>query len=124
VQYLQIEHGRRRPELRTPHTLEALSALSRLGIIPEKSEAELREGYIFLRTLIDGMRIVRGNAKDLVLPETESDEFKYLARRLGYHDADWARAARRLARDIRRHMDRVHRFFVRRFGRPGPAGGG
>ena len=123
VQYLQIQFGHRHRELRTPHTLEALARLSRLGIIPEKTEAELREGYRFLRTLIDGMRMVRGNARDLVLPDTGSDEFKYLARRLGYRDADWAKAAARLARDIERQMDRVHRFFVNRFGKPGPVAG-
>jgi glutamate-ammonia-ligase adenylyltransferase len=37
-----------------------------------------------LRWLIDGLRMVRGNAKDLTVPDPESEGFSYLARRLRY----------------------------------------
>jgi hypothetical protein len=62
--------------------------------------------------------MVRGNAEDLILPEESSDEFKFLARRLGYHDPDWKKGARRLAHDVHRHMKNVRAFFSRRFSLP------
>jgi glutamate-ammonia-ligase adenylyltransferase len=31
------------------------------------------QAYLSIRMLIDGLRMVRGNAKDLVLPPTDSD---------------------------------------------------
>jgi len=73
VQYLQILHGKDHPELRTPSTLEALDSLRRLKIISQKEQDHLRRAYIFLRTLIDGLRMVRGNARDLILPEPATD---------------------------------------------------
>ena len=52
---------------------------------------------------------------DLVLPEENSEEFKSLARRLGYRDQDRSQAAARLAVDIRSWMKEVHNYFVSRF---------
>jgi glutamate-ammonia-ligase adenylyltransferase len=118
AQYLQIQHGHRHPELRTPNTLEALDRLGRLRLLSKKDVGLLRDAYLFLRNLIDGLRMVRGNAEDLILPEESSDEFKFLARRLGYHEADWKKGARRLADDVHRHMKNVHAFFSRRFSFP------
>lgn len=115
VQYLQIIHSGNHPELRTPTTLEALDSLCRLQIIPKKDHDNLHRAYIFLRTLIDALRIVRGNAGDLILPEEASLEFKFLARRFGYREEDWGEGARRLAEEIRYHMMNVGQFFVSRF---------
>ena len=39
--------------------------------------------YEYLRRLIDALRVVRGNARDLALPAPESRAEAYLARRLG-----------------------------------------
>lgn len=122
VQYLQILHGRDRPELRTPSTLEALAALGKAGLMTMDEGDRLREAYLFLRALIDALRMVRGNARDLVLPEAESEAFQFLARRLGYSEKTWKEAARRLDRDIRSTMAAVHAFFTRRF--PPPRDGG
>jgi [glutamine synthetase] adenylyltransferase / [glutamine synthetase]-adenylyl-L-tyrosine phosphorylase len=118
AQYLQVQHGHDHPDLRTPNTLEALDLLRKRRLLSAKEQADLRDAYRFLRTVIDGLRMVRGNAEDLVLPEEGSDEYKFLARRLGYHDPDWKKGAKRLARDIRRHMARVHGIFRRRFRAP------
>lgn len=116
VQYLQLMHGHANPDLRTPNTLEALSALGGSEVLAEHEETGLREAYVFLRTLIDGLRIVRGNAKDLVLPPPDSDEFIFLARRLGYTAERWEEGARKLASDIARHMRSTRECFTRRFG--------
>ncbi|MGH7254177.1 MAG: hypothetical protein ACREI3_00240 [Nitrospirales bacterium] len=116
VQYLQLLHGHAHPALRTPNTLEAVAALRKTGVLSPAEADRLREAYLFLRTLIDGLRIVRGNAKDLVLPPTDSDEFIFLARRLGYRTEDWMEGARHLEQDIARHMTETHELFTRRFG--------
>jgi glutamate-ammonia-ligase adenylyltransferase len=118
AQYLQIRHGHDHPELRTPNTLEALDRLGRRHLLSKEERGRLRDAYLFLRRLIDGLRMVRGNAEDLILPEGSSDEFQFLARRLGYHEADWKMGARRLGNDIRRHMKIVQAFFSRRFSLP------
>src|SRR5262249_5609602 len=86
VQYLQLLHGKDRPELRVPHTLEALERLRRLDIVSLAEYEVLHPAYLFLRRLIDALRIVRGDASDLLLPEGPSEEFKSLARRLGYRE--------------------------------------
>lgn len=115
VQYLQIENGNRDRHLRTPSTLAALAALARAGQISRDAHERIREAYLFLRAVIDALRIVRGNARDLVLPPRGSDDFRFLARRL-FGGADWEAAARRLNDELRRQMDRSHAFFADRFG--------
>jgi [glutamine synthetase] adenylyltransferase / [glutamine synthetase]-adenylyl-L-tyrosine phosphorylase len=119
AQYLQILHGRGRPALRTSATLTALDRLRALEVLRADEHSALRDAYRFLRRLTDGLRMVRGHARDLELPAGESDEFRFLARRLGYAEADWKQAAARLASDIRRNMGAVRRIFAARFVPPG-----
>jgi glutamate-ammonia-ligase adenylyltransferase len=115
AQYLQIIHGARNPGLRTPSTLVALDALRSAEILPDAEHLILREAYVFLRQLQDSLRMVRGHSRDVVLPDEESDEFKFLARRLGYHDVSWSESSRHLAKDIHRHREGVNRVFLSRF---------
>jgi glutamate-ammonia-ligase adenylyltransferase len=82
VQALQVAYGHLHPELREPNTREALRALEQCGLIADRRP--LRDAYRFLRRLIDALRMVRGNARDLAVPPAESDQFEFLARRLGY----------------------------------------
>jgi [glutamine synthetase] adenylyltransferase / [glutamine synthetase]-adenylyl-L-tyrosine phosphorylase len=115
AQYLQLINGKEHPEVRVPTTLEALDRLRRLQIVREADYQLLHSSYLFLRNLIDALRIVRGDATDLVLPEESSDEFKALARRLGYQKRDRAKSASLLAADIRETMKQAHAYFVARF---------
>jgi glutamate-ammonia-ligase adenylyltransferase len=115
VQYLQILHGREHRELRTTSTLTALAALRRLGLVSEIEQQEMESAYLFWRRVADALRMVRGHAGDLLLPEESSEEFRLLARRLGYGGSDWEEGARALASDVRLHRDRVASFFDRRF---------
>jgi glutamate-ammonia-ligase adenylyltransferase len=117
VQYLQLLNGAEHPEIRQTNTLDAMEWLRRLQIVRESDYAVLNDAYLFLRKLIDALRIVRGDASDLVLPEQSSDEFKSLARRLGYRDRDRNQSAQRLAADIQDQMTKVHEYFLRRFSR-------
>jgi glutamate-ammonia-ligase adenylyltransferase len=115
VQYLQLMHGYQEPRVRSPNTLEALEGLRECHFLDAKQAEELRQAYIFFRLLIDGLRIVRGHAKDLVLPPQDSDEFIFLARRLGYQAEEWEEGAARLSREITLHMTRTRQFFAARF---------
>jgi glutamate-ammonia-ligase adenylyltransferase len=115
AQYLQILHGASHPNVRTPTTLDALTALRRLHVLSLREENRLRLAYLFLRRLIDALRIVRGHARDLVLPPSDSEEFTFLARRMGYQAPRWRTAALRLQKDIEQHMTWTHRFFTSRF---------
>ena len=86
-----------------------------MQIVREPDYRLLHSSYLFLRKVIDALRIVRGNASDLVLPGEATDEFKSLARRLGYPETDRAKAAAHLADDIRDFMGRTHDYFKARF---------
>jgi glutamate-ammonia-ligase adenylyltransferase len=116
VQYLQVLHGHTHPVLRTPNTMQALAGLVDCGIVSRQDGDNLRKAYLFIRMLIDGLRMVRGNAKDLVLPPSDSDEFIFLARRVGYTTDDWQAGARHLKSDIEEHMRNTKEFFERTFG--------
>jgi len=116
VQYLQMMHGHDHPSLRTPNTLQALAALVNEGLVARIDGESLRKAYVFTRTLIDGLRMVRGNAKDLVLPPPDSEEFVFLARRVGYATDDWQAGARHLQSDIEQHMTATKNFFESTFG--------
>lgn len=102
VQGLQITHGARDKSLRTTNTLEAVDVLAGAGILTPEDRLKLREAYHFLRELIGALRIVRGNAKDLTVPAEETEEFEFLARRLGYEEN-----ASRLKEDLARHTAAV-----------------
>ncbi len=84
VQGLQITYGHGNPGLRLTNTREAMRALAAAGIIQADDYTHLREAHIFLRRLINALRMVRGNAKDLTVPPADSEEFAFLARRLDY----------------------------------------
>jgi len=116
VQYLQLQHGHRQAQLRTPNTLLALEALAQKKVLPKQQVQALHEAYLFFRTLIDGLRIVRGHAKDLVLPPRDSEGFVFLARRVGYTTETWEEGADKLDSDIQRHMAVTRDFFTSRFG--------
>jgi [glutamine synthetase] adenylyltransferase / [glutamine synthetase]-adenylyl-L-tyrosine phosphorylase len=102
VQALQISHGSARLELRTTNTHEALDGLARLRILDSEVSQQLNAAYAFLRQLIEALRMVRGDARDLTVPAVRSPEFESLARRLGY-GGQWLR----LQEDLTRHTQFV-----------------
>ena len=115
VQYLQLMHGYNHPSIRTPNTLEAIDHLSGEGVFTLEEGAQLKDHYLFLRQLIDGLRIVRGHAHDLVLPPSGSDEMVFLARRLGMITTNWRQGAEDLERSIHSRMTQIHEQFLQRF---------
>jgi glutamate-ammonia-ligase adenylyltransferase len=91
IQGLQINHGGQNPSLRLTNLREAMSALHEAGILSTDDHTRLRKAHTFLRWLIDSLRVVRGNSKDVTMPPFGSDEFVFLARRLRYEDAEHLR---------------------------------
>jgi glutamate-ammonia-ligase adenylyltransferase len=116
VQYLQVMHGHDLPRLRTPNTLQALAALVKAELVARTDGESLQKAYVITRILVDGLRMVRGNTKDLVLPPPDSEEFVCLARRVGYTTDDWRVGARHLQTDITHHMKATSAFFTKTFG--------
>jgi glutamate-ammonia-ligase adenylyltransferase len=91
IQGLQINHGKENPSLRMTNLREAMSALHDAGILSDEDYIRLRKAHTFMRWLIDQLRVVRGNSKDVTMPAFGSDEFVFLARRLRYEDAEHLR---------------------------------
>ncbi|MBM81909.1 MAG: glutamine synthetase adenylyltransferase [Planctomycetaceae bacterium] len=102
VQSLQINHGHESPELRSTNTSQAIQGLANHGKLNDADRAHLQDAYIFLRRLIDALRMVRGDARDLTLPAVSSDDFEYLARRLQY-----AGDTAQFEADIEKHRQNV-----------------
>ena len=113
AQYLQLMHGANHPSLHTPNTLAALQALHETGLLTAEEREQLHDAYIFLRHLIDALRIVRGHARELVLPAEDSEEGMFLARRMGYWEGETATST--LFQDIAHHMANTARIYDDRF---------
>lgn len=117
VQILQVTHGRDFPQLRTPRTHESLTALTVAEMMAPEESGKLVRAYDFLRKLINGMRMLRGSARDLFLPAVESMEFTHLARRMGYEGGGPLDPAHQLRMDFEAHTAHVRLFVERHFGR-------
>jgi glutamate-ammonia-ligase adenylyltransferase len=97
VQGLQITYGAANPSLRLTNVRMAMAALAEAGILSSDNHARLRKAHTFLRWLIDSLRVVRGNTKDVNIPPFDSEEFAFLAKRLRY-GSDTSRLQEDLAR--------------------------
>ena len=116
VQILQVVHGSHTPSLRTPSVHAALDELRRLEVIDQADAQALAAAYDFLRRLINGLRMLRGSARDLLLPATDSAEYAHLARRIGYGGRGGLGEAAQLRTDFEVHTAAVRAFVDRRFG--------
>ena len=97
------------------HSSMPYAALVKAGLVARPAGESLQKAYVFTRILVDGLRMVRGNTKDLVLPPPDSEEFVGLARRVGYTTDDWRAGARHLQSDITHHMKATSAFFTKTF---------
>ncbi len=111
VQGLQIRHGAAHPAVRVTNTADAIARLTDAGILSAENGARLHEALAFLQQLINALRMVRGNNRDLTVPPQDTEEFAFLARRLG-HGAD----PTRLGVAISEQMAWVQRLCARRLG--------
>jgi glutamate-ammonia-ligase adenylyltransferase len=81
VQTLQVLHGARHAFLQERNTLEALTALAELEIMPRKEVDALRSAYVFLRAVEHRLQIVR-EQQTHTLPAKSEDRF-LLAKSMG-----------------------------------------
>jgi len=82
VQSLQLTFADQYPELRTSNTMAALRTAREAALISQAEFAAAKQAYVFLREVIDCLRMVRGNAQDLAVPQPDSPDFAQLSRRL------------------------------------------
>jgi [glutamine synthetase] adenylyltransferase / [glutamine synthetase]-adenylyl-L-tyrosine phosphorylase len=123
VQILQYMYGRDYPSLQTPRIHVALEKLVRAGIMSESESRDIVEAYHFFRRLINGLRMLRGSAKDLFLPAVDSDEYVHLARRMGYEKREGLNPAQILSIDFKTVTATIRRFVEHYLGRDWVPGG-
>lgn len=112
VQLLQLVHGRSDANLRSPHTLEALEALTLGGYIGRKDGAALGEAYRFLRTLEHRLQL-RQLRRTSILP-TDPDALRSLGRSIGLT----SNPVEMLDKQWRQHSNEVRRLHEKLFYRP------
>jgi glutamate-ammonia-ligase adenylyltransferase len=123
VQILQVMYGKEYIYLRTPRIQEALQELPQAGVLSTEESGALIAAYGFLRNLINGLRMLRGSARDLFLPPLGSNEYTHLARRLGYEPTRDMDPAQQLHLEFETRTADIRAFIERHFGRdslPGP----
>ncbi len=115
IQILQVEYGINHIELRNPSIHNALLCLKEIGEISKKECAMMINSYDFFRTLINALRLRRGNALDLTLPQEESWELEHLARRMDYTNTEIS-AGRQLLADFDMHSKNTYNFIKQHLG--------
>ncbi len=112
VQYLQLLHGSRHPELLAVDRLDhQLARLEELEILSAESARSLREGWSFLQALGSRLRIVENRSiSDFDLERGDLDA---LAQQLGYADNGREGGMRRaLLRDYERYTEEVRQAYL------------
>ncbi|MEW6297798.1 MAG: bifunctional [glutamate--ammonia ligase]-adenylyl-L-tyrosine phosphorylase/[glutamate--ammonia-ligase] adenylyltransferase [Thermodesulfobacteriota bacterium] len=112
VQMLQLRYGQRLPALRQRATLPALEALYACGILAEEDYRTLTQGYRFLRTLENRLRIEQDQPVEAL--EGDGGHLIALARRLGYEGED---AAGRLLADYQGQREAIRACYNKLFAR-------
>lgn len=110
VQTLQVLNAKDNLSLRTPRIHDALAALEAAKIVSAQECRRLVGAYDFLRRLINALRMLRGSAKDLYLPDKEAPEFGHLARRMGYAPTSALDPVAELFADFGTHTAAVRTF--------------
>jgi glutamate-ammonia-ligase adenylyltransferase len=82
VQFLQLAHGDRHPEILSPNTLDALARCLRADFISPDEYRALTDGYTFLRTIEHHLQMM-DYRQTHTLPE-DPGAIAHLAQRLGY----------------------------------------
>ncbi len=122
VQILQIKHATKEAELCSPEIHRALHTLSNMGTIDSNEAEYIIRANQFFRNLINGLRMLRGDASDLFLPDYKSNEFAYLARRLRYN-TETGGGIQQLQIDFETYTARVRTFVEKHLGDDALSGG-
>jgi len=125
VQFLQLRHGHARRTVRQHQWLRAVESLLEIGAVSLAEFEHLYAANLFLRRLVNALRLARGHSKDLYVPPAGSAESSFLARRMGYVARAGAALSSpvspesQLERDLQRARRIVSTFFNHRY-RGGP----
>ena len=107
VQSLQLIHGATEPRLASANTLDALVRLAEFGLLDAFDFQQLRDGYIFLRTLEHALQLLH-NQQTHEIPRSPRLR-TWLAQRLDYPSAD------ALLNRFEEHRRAIRRVFDRHF---------
>ncbi|WP_433781865.1 bifunctional [glutamine synthetase] adenylyltransferase/[glutamine synthetase]-adenylyl-L-tyrosine phosphorylase [Actinomycetospora sp. CA-101289] len=118
VQMLQMVHGRGDEAIRSPNTLEALSALADGGYVGRDDAANLAASYRFLRLLEHRVQLQKMRRTHLFPPDDDVAGLRWLARAAKLR-ADGSRdAVGALQHERARHTVRVRRLHEKLFYQP------
>jgi glutamate-ammonia-ligase adenylyltransferase len=109
VQIMQLQHGQRHPDIRSPRTLESLDACVVAGLIAEHDARVLTEAWL-LASRVRSANVLWANKKSDVLP-TDRKQLDGLARILEYP----AGSASALEQDYLSYTRRARIVFERLF---------
>jgi len=114
VQAMQLVFGSRHPELQHPSTLTVLRAAREIGLVTADQQSAVENAYVFLRELIDCLRMARGNARDLTVPASGSRDWLQLSSRMAsIHDSTIPLVSLEeqmsVVREFARHVERLCR---------------
>ncbi len=99
IQFLQLLNGGDLPEIRTGHTLQAITRLEKVGCLTMQERNILEDNYRFLRKIEHRLQIMF-DLKTHTIPDSDK-ELRRLAIRTGYSDADGHSALAEFKRDLR-----------------------
>ncbi len=104
VQALQLINGKSEPRVASTNTLDALVRLAEFGFIEVAVYRQLREGYIFLRTIEHALQLLH-NQQTHELP-SGPEQREWLARRMDYpSEADLLNRFNEHRRAVRKIFD-------------------
>ena len=86
IQSLQLMHGKEHPDVINPNSLESLVRLVDYGLMSVSMFRQLRDGYVFMRTIEHALQLFH-NQQVHTLP-SENQQRDWLASRLDYPDGD------------------------------------
>ncbi len=102
TQFLQLKHGREVEKLQIPETLKALEQLGDCGVLNLEQVATLREGYMFLRLIENGLRLLYDDSTNLLdYDSIEQETILMLLKRHGFEVEDLKNTVNRVTGDIR-----------------------
>ncbi|MBI3129470.1 MAG: bifunctional [glutamate--ammonia ligase]-adenylyl-L-tyrosine phosphorylase/[glutamate--ammonia-ligase] adenylyltransferase [Candidatus Tectomicrobia bacterium] len=113
VQSFQLIYGGKEKFLRTPSTLEALSVIQALGLLPMDDCAALSSAYIFLRDIEHRVQMTQGlQTHDL---PADAHALTVLARKMGFHRTGGMSERTGFLAALQNHQDQVSRVFQNLF---------
>jgi glutamate-ammonia-ligase adenylyltransferase len=101
TQAIQMTHGKRHPAVRSPHTVTALGAIGRAGLLPADEANTLAGHYRFLRRVSADLRLFGARPTDTLdlagpIPARLAKSLEYPSRKEFLEDyrrrTSWVRA--------------------------------